>query len=175
MKSTVASPRRFVVWQPTELTCERCRSNTSTVASMSPPASSATSRSRGFALESAYQTEPFGLRDPQDDGGSSASTVDSTVVPLIVAGSAPTAAGALRASFGGGAALAAEVCTSRAVRSTARTARLRRCVARVGGMQTERLARAKVALRIAQRKVSLTASALRPSVSCSRPAVSRGS
>ena len=126
-------------------------------------------------MESAYQTEPFGLTGPQDDGGSSLSTVDSTVVPLIVAGSAPTAAGALRASFGGGAALAAEVCTSRAARSTARTARLRRCVARVGGMQTERLARAKVALRIAQRNVSLTASALRPSVSCSRPAVSRGS
>ena len=100
--SIVAAPRRSVSWQVSDVSCERWRTKTSTVASRSPAASSATSSSRLDGAVNENQTE-F-LIGPQAEPGSSSSSVASAVVPRTSAGSAPRSCGAVRASFGGGAA-----------------------------------------------------------------------
>ena len=79
----MASPRLSVVWQPSVWSCERLRENTSTLASMSPAASSATRIWRGAGTLKSNQTLP---RDGAHPGGSSSSRVASTVVPCTLAG-----------------------------------------------------------------------------------------
>src|SRR3954469_1799869 len=89
---------------------------------MSPDASSATTSAWLSAAVNEYQTEFLML--PQSENGSSASTVASSVVARTCAGSV-IACGAVRRSFGGGAASAGAAQTSAKVpTSRVRAARM---------------------------------------------------
>ena len=127
--STVASPRRLVAWHVREATCDRSRRYTSTIASISPPASSATRTPRLAAALNEYQTE-FLIKGAQGPPGSSASSVASAVAPRTFAGSV-SACAAARASFGGGAAAAEAVASD--VRAIVRKASETACgIRRIG-------------------------------------------
>src|SRR4051794_26557628 len=95
---------------------------------MSPAASIANRTERALVGVKRYQTELLVLE--HGDAGSSASTVASAVVPLIVTGSVPMSVADARASFAGGAAAAGDAPRRGAVSTaTTRTAsdRVRVC------------------------------------------------